>query len=75
MKDQIVNKAIELFLQYGFKSVTIDDLAIKMSISKKTIYSYFQTKEELVETSVMRHFNEITNKIIHISKYSKDPII
>ena len=46
-----------------------------MSISKKTIYSYFQTKEELVETSVMRHFNEITNKIILISKYSKDPII
>ena len=45
MKEKIVHQAIALFLQYGFKSVTIDYIAIKMSVSKKTIYAHFTKKE------------------------------
>ncbi|MBT8204766.1 MAG: TetR/AcrR family transcriptional regulator, partial [Eudoraea sp.] len=36
MKGQILEKATELFLDLGFKSVTMDDLAHEMAISKKT---------------------------------------
>ena len=75
MKESIVNHAIPLFLQFGFKSVTIDDLALKMSISKKTIYTHFPTKEQLVETSVMKHFDLVIDKILSICQHSKDPII
>ena len=75
MKESIVSHAIPLFLQYGFKSITIDDLALKMRISKKTIYAHFQTKEQLVETSIMEHFDLVIEKILSISKHSKDPII
>lgn len=75
MKESIVHHAIPLFLQYGFKSVTVDDLALKMSISKKTIYIYFPTKEQLVETSVMKHFDLVIDKILSICQHSKDPII
>lgn len=75
MKESIVHHSIPLFLQYGFKSVTVDDLALKMSISKKTIYTHFPTKEQLVETSVMKHFDLVIDKILSICQHSKDPII
>lgn len=51
MKDKIVSKATELFLKLGFKSVTMDDIAGEMCISKKTIYKYFSNKETLIEQS------------------------
>lgn len=49
MKDKIISKATELFLKLGFKSVTMDDIACEMCISKKTIYKYFCNKELLIE--------------------------
>ena len=75
MKENIINEAILLFIQFGFKSVTIDDIAIKMGVSKKTIYAHFPKKVTLVETSVFMHFNNVFEKILNISKHSKDPII
>jgi AcrR family transcriptional regulator len=75
MKQNIINEAIPLFIQFGFKSVTIDDIAIKMGVSKKTIYAHFPRKVKLVETSVFMHFNNVFEKILNISKNSKDPII
>lgn len=75
MKNNIVEQAISLFLQYGYKSVTMDEIAQHMHISKKTIYTYFCNKEALVEESAMAHFNNILEKIKVISKQAKDPII
>ncbi len=49
MKDKIIRKATEMFLKLGFKSVTMDDIAGEMCISKKTIYKYFCNKEMLIE--------------------------
>jgi AcrR family transcriptional regulator len=49
-KDRIVQGAEELFFKYGIKSITMDDIAKHLAISKKTIYQYFSDKNELVET-------------------------
>ena len=51
MKEKIIKKAAELFLKLGFKSITMDDIACEMCISKKTIYKYFCNKELLIEES------------------------
>ncbi|WP_163409146.1 TetR/AcrR family transcriptional regulator [Flavobacterium ajazii] len=51
MKEKIISKASDLFLKLGFKSVTMDDIAGEMCISKKTIYKYFCNKEVLIEES------------------------
>ena len=75
MKEKIIDIAITEFSNYGFKSVTVDDIALKMGVSKKTIYAHFPKKETLVETSVMKHFDIVIEKILFISKHSKDPII
>ena len=49
-KDRILLGAEELFFKYGIKSVTMDDIAKHLAISKKTIYTFFNDKNELVET-------------------------
>ena len=75
MKEEIVKEAIRLFLQYGFKSVTMDEIAQQMRISKKTIYTHFETKETLVEAAVLAYQSHIMARIKTISKQAKDPII
>ncbi|MDI6032679.1 TetR/AcrR family transcriptional regulator [Flavobacterium sp. LB2P84] len=61
MKEKIISKAKEMFLKLGFKSITMDDIAGEMCISKKTIYKYFANKELLIEESV-----QIIHKEVHL---------
>ena len=74
MKNKITRKAAELFITLGFKSVTMDDIANSMGISKKTIYSHFGTKTELVKEATLSIFHEITCGIDHIQQLQKNPI-
>lgn len=74
MKCKILAKAGELFLNYGFKSVTMDDIAIKMGISKKTIYTHFKNKTKLVESTTMALFEHISEGIDCICSLEKNPI-
>ena len=60
MKDKIIKKANDMFLKLGFKSVTMDDIAGEMCISKKTIYKYFSNKEKLIEEGA-----EVVHQKIH----------
>jgi AcrR family transcriptional regulator len=60
MKDKIIKKATDMFLKLGFKSVTMDDIACEMCISKKTIYKYFSNKETLIEEGT-----EVIHQKIH----------
>ncbi len=62
-----MSKASDLFLKLGFKSVTMDDIAGEMCISKKTIYKYFCNKEILIEessTMVHAEIHSIIEKIV-----------
>lgn len=48
LKDHIISQADTLFCQYGIKSITMDDIAKHLGISKKTIYLHFKDKNALV---------------------------
>ncbi|SDD83844.1 transcriptional regulator, TetR family [Pricia antarctica] len=74
MKEKILDKATELFLDLGFKSVTMDDLAHEMGISKKTIYSYFKNKTKLVEETTSKLVCTISTGIGQIRELHKNPI-
>ena len=74
MKQKIIEKANDMFLNYGFKSVTMDDLASEMGISKKTIYTHFQNKTKLVEATTDYLFCNISEGIDTILKEKNDPI-
>jgi len=59
MKDMILKKGCDIFLKFGFKSVTMDDIANSMAISKKTIYKYFKNKEDLVDQTISHMHNDM----------------
>ncbi|HLV92216.1 MAG TPA: TetR/AcrR family transcriptional regulator [Aequorivita sp.] len=74
MKDKIIHKASELFLKLGFKSVTMDDIATEMGISKKTIYSHFKNKTSLVKQCAFSVLDTITKGIDEICTQNLNPI-
>jgi len=74
MTDKIILKSSELFLNLGFKSVTMDDIANEMGISKKTIYVHFKNKTKLVEAVTFYLFETISDGIDHICDASHNPI-
>lgn len=74
MKDTILEKSIEMFLNYGFKSVTMDDISKELGVSKKTIYTHYKTKNELVKACVLATFERISNGIDTICALKKNPI-
>ncbi len=47
--EEIVKAGCELFMKYGIKSVSMDDLASRLGMSKKTLYKYVRDKRKLVE--------------------------
>lgn len=51
-KIRIVNFASDVFLREGFFKISMDSIAAELHISKKTIYKFFSTKDELVEAVI-----------------------
>ena len=74
MKEKILNKAGDMFLSLGFKSVTMDDIAHEMGISKKTIYTHYKNKTQLVEAVTFSLFDTICDGIDDICDASNNPI-
>lgn len=69
MKDRIREKATELFIKYGIKRITMDEVAAQLGISKKTIYQSFSDKNELVAEIIDAHLcNSEQNCLIDAQK-------
>jgi len=56
--DRIIEGSLELFLQAGIKSVTMDDIAKHLGMSKKTIYQFFKDKNELVIALIKKRLQD-----------------
>ncbi|MFV9551690.1 TetR/AcrR family transcriptional regulator [Algibacter sp. PT7-4] len=75
-KAQLLQYAITKFTRFGSKHVTLDDLATELGISKKTIYTFFKNKEDLVACSLeslLSEYKEDINRLIDSN--GKDPIL
>jgi len=64
-----------MFLNLGFKSVTMDDIANSSGISKKTIYAHFKNKTELVVAVTLNIFDVVKRGIDVIHEQQQNPII
>ena len=62
MKERILEKSRELFMRYGIRSVTMDEIAAQLGISKKTIYQFYADKDEIVEAIVTREIDSNESK-------------
>ncbi|MBU2940952.1 TetR/AcrR family transcriptional regulator [Lacinutrix sp. C3R15] len=75
-KADLLKCSIAKFTQCGSKQVTLDEIASTLGISKKTIYTFFDNKEDLVASSLeslLNAYKEDINRII--SSNTNDPIL
>ena len=70
----ILAKVRRLYQRYGIKSVTMDDIAAQLNISKKTIYEYFTDKEDLVQHVLMFELENRSNELNAIEKQNYNAI-
>lgn len=67
-------KAEELFMQYGIRSVSMDDIANSLGMSKKTLYQYYADKDELVNAVVDSHINGIETDCLGCRQDARDAV-
>lgn len=67
-------KSGELFMRFGIKSISMDDISRQLAISKKTIYQYFSDKEELIIQYIKSYLEQQKKDILNIKKDSRNVI-
>ena len=55
LRDRIIVKATEAFTLHGIKSITMDDIATSLGISKRTLYEVFEDKETLLREVILKN--------------------
>lgn len=73
-KNRVLLFATELFLKYGVRNVTMDDLAQQLGVSKKTIYSTYRNKREIVIAVANEFFRMEKERSEQISEQSENAI-
>ncbi len=62
----ILDRIVELFYEYGIRNLNMDDISSHLKISKKTLYQYFKSKEDLIEQLFVYDFFKWNKKISEI---------
>jgi|TARA_R100000479_G_scaffold156694_1_gene93251 AcrR family transcriptional regulator len=71
---KIIIKTLDLFKKYGVKSVSMDDIASALAVSKKTLYTHFDSKDILIEETICYVFTEHFKKIDRILEKDLSPL-
>ncbi len=62
-EEKLEELALDLFLRYGFRAVTMDRIAEEARVSKKTLYEVFENKSNLVKVCTQRHLEDIMHHV------------
>ncbi len=71
---KILSASAELFRLYGFKTITMDDIARRAGISKKTLYQHFANKQEVVNDSLIWYKAHMTESCESLMKNAENAI-
>ncbi|OGW01740.1 MAG: hypothetical protein A2889_04785 [Nitrospinae bacterium RIFCSPLOWO2_01_FULL_39_10] len=74
IRDRIIDAAEKRFSQYGFRRVTMDDIASDLGISKKTLYIHFKSKEDIAWAVKERMHRDIDKLLQRAKREIPDPI-
>ncbi|RAJ10583.1 TetR family transcriptional regulator [Chitinophaga skermanii] len=74
IQERILDTAFMLFRQYGTRSITMDDIAMRMGISKKTLYAHFEDKDDLVFHAITRYLDVMKEQCEDGRAQSKDAL-
>ena len=70
--EQILNAAKKLFTNYGFKKVSMDEIANEAGVTKKTVYTYFSSKEELLKYCIKEELQNMRKIIENVESKKLD---
>ncbi len=73
-KNDITERTERLFMKVGIRSVTTDDIARELGISKKTLYQHFTNKEELVGAVLRQHLQREQKRISGVCLEANDAL-
>ena len=73
-KEKIQKGAEELFMRYGVRSISMDDIARHLSVSKKTLYQHFTDKEDIVTVTCKSHLDRNAEEFKSIRKNARNAI-
>ena len=71
-QQRIIEHSRDRFFASGFSKVTMDELAAELGISKKTMYQFFPSKDDLIDRVIALQMAEMTGMINAVSKNSED---
>jgi TetR/AcrR family transcriptional regulator, cholesterol catabolism regulator len=74
IRKQIMLKAESMFMRLGIKSVSMDDIARELGISKKTLYQYFENKEALILQAIEAHIQDERCGIENLQQKANDAV-
>ena len=74
MRETILEKANEIFMSSGFKSVTMDDICTELKVSKKTLYKYYSNKNDLVEAALHSFQDKMRSKMLDVVSKNYDAV-
>lgn len=75
IKQRITQKADEMFRQFGFTKVTMEEIASDLAISKKTLYKHFSNKEHILKELVHNNKCEVDNFIDELMSNKMMPFL
>jgi AcrR family transcriptional regulator len=75
VRERILQAAARLFMELGVRSVSMDDVAKDLSISKKTIYKHYQDKNQLVFDTISMHIAEMETNTTLIMSEEDNPVL
>ena len=73
-QERIVKKAHEMFMRYGVRSISMDEIASQLGMSKKTIYHFFADKDALVDAVIDIELNNNTEECRLDKEKSENPV-
>jgi TetR/AcrR family transcriptional regulator, cholesterol catabolism regulator len=74
VKERILAKSADLFMRYGIRSITMDEIATTLGISKKTIYQFFTDKDDLVFAVIEQEIGKNEDECLQFRNEALDAI-
>ena len=76
MKEDVILKAAKkLISKFGYKKVSMDEIALEAGVTKKTVYSYFSSKEELLNALIRNELERMRKELEEIEEQKGDLLL
>lgn len=73
-QEKWLQRVAEMFMRYGIKALTMDDVARELGISKKTLYQFVESKDDLVNKVMEAHLTVECGRAVVVADTSSDAL-